>query len=262
MRAWVALALGAALCSVLAVIACSSNQAETQSYLLVELGPAESALIVPRNVHISVAPEGLDPISLCMNIAGQPGAVTASLVLGRSPDRDPSLPVKLTVTPYGTMTGAGSPGQGFTCPTPLPNPIGPDQVLQVAVCPGEARKIRFEVAAHCACTDSGTGGSGGTGGHGGAAGGTGGGSGGAAGGSAGSGGGTGLGGAGGSASADAGVGGEGLHDAGELDAGSSCLCETGGVCGAGVSASGSRCQPDECCKGALHDPCIELEVAH
>lgn len=247
---------GLALASVGALSTCSEEAVENSSYLLVELGPARTASQPPRNVQVLVAPEGLEPVPLCINIEGEADTVTASFVLSREPGRDATLPVTLTVTPYDALAGSGPVGKDFACPATMPPAVGPAQTLALSFCQGEPRRVRFEVGAVCPCP-AGSGGSGGVGGStpqggststGGAASGGGGAAGGAAGAAPTGGGGT------GGAGGDGAAGGSGGSPP-------SCECPEGGTCGAGISPSGQACGPAECCRSSITSPCSELEAA-
>jgi len=258
---------GTFLLSVSAV-GCSSDTPPSTSYLLVQLGPASNAVPKPRNALVLIEPEGMPSLPMCLNIEGTAGTVTASFVLSREPDRDASLPVKLTVTPYDAVAGSGEPGKDFACPPTMPPVVGPGQSITVAFCNAATRQLRFEVGAQCGCAGAGgsggagaAGGSGGTGDAGGA---------GATGGMGAAGAGGGTAGAGGTSgfrdSSCAGTGGAGAGGSGACGgtggAGASCGCGTDAVCGVGVSPSGSRCGFDECCKGTIVDACAELETPH
>ncbi|MCC6521028.1 MAG: hypothetical protein IT373_00060 [Polyangiaceae bacterium] len=247
--------LGALLGSCLAgaMAACSAKTLPSSSFVRVELvpvaGPAQ-----PRNVEVVITPADGAALPVCVSIVGEAGKTAASLVLERAPDRDAMIPVRVTVTPFGPVAGELGPGQEFTCPAVLPPALGPAQELDLAFCPGQARRVVFHVTAGCGCSGTGGSGGGGSGGSGGSGGIGAGGSGGVGTGGVATGGGTATGGSGGTAGAAGATGGGGAGGA------AATCCAADEVCGAGVSTTGASCAAGQCCRQRVLDSCAALEL--
>jgi hypothetical protein len=148
--------------------ACTKEEVQQPSWLVVELtrAPAAQAL----NVGVQITPQGREPFAVCVNVEGEPGATTASMLLERARDADASAPVGLVVTGYRELNGQLAPGQEFTCPPEFPPAVGEPQDLEVRFCAGATRRVVFNIGANCGCSSGvGGGGGGGAGGAGGGA---------------------------------------------------------------------------------------------
>jgi hypothetical protein len=239
--------------------ACGEDEVLDPSYLLVELVPEDGQGAPPLAARVGVKSGDAEVAALCVNVDGEIGSTTASLVLQRDPGKDAASRITLEVSAYEALSGQSNAGPGaeFPCPAQLPAALGGKQVVSVGFCEREAKRVVFHLGAKCACTGDGGIDGGGGGGNGGAPVGGMGGGGGEVGGLGGAGGAGGAGGSGGTVMLLGTGSGGGLGGSGSGDA---CSCATGETCGAGLSTEGRNCLPNECCQGQLSDACA-LEPA-
>ncbi|MCS6901368.1 MAG: hypothetical protein RMJ98_17260 [Myxococcales bacterium] len=107
-------------------------------------------------VELNVGDVEDTPPSLCINTDGKEGETVASVVLRRSAGADLSVPVLVRVTAFEQLAGHDlvSAGKEFACPSQLPEPLAPPQMVELPFCDaGEPRDLVFHLAAACPCTE-------------------------------------------------------------------------------------------------------------
>lgn len=148
----------AGLASLATACSSSDSDADNPSFLRIELIPASQGGPAPQAVLAEIS-NAASSTPLCINVTGKSGETTASFVLRRAPERDPTQRVYVKVTAFSSLSGQNNVGSGeeFACPSDFPAPVAAAQELSVDFCPGASRRIVFHVGAQCGCTDGGTG---------------------------------------------------------------------------------------------------------
>lgn len=139
--------------SLLAVPGCGTSEAQDPSYLLVELIPAESASKAPQAARVQISNETTVLTTLCVNIGGPAGEPAASFVLRRDLGKPAEDRIAIEVSGYEAVSGQDTvdTGKEFACPSTLPAPVGPPQIIGVDFCASESRRLSFHVGAECGC---------------------------------------------------------------------------------------------------------------
>jgi hypothetical protein len=132
---------------------CSKPATTNPDFLLINLEPTTNSKgVAPQAAMVVVSEGGAMLTTLCVNLQGGTGKVTASFVLERDAGADPMAQVNLAVTGYsalGTLS-CTMPGAEITCPPPpLPMPVSPQQSFSVDFCESQTVELDIHVGADC-----------------------------------------------------------------------------------------------------------------